>query len=102
VIGADPHKHSVTVEVVDERERVLHKGRYGTDKDGYRQMLAAAKRFEQRRWRATTASAGNLSICFADLHPEPTKHVLPGTVGASSPKVVSRRILDNVFITAIP
>ena len=50
VIGADPHKHSVTIEVVDERERVLYKGRYGTDTDGYRQMLAAAKRFEQRRW----------------------------------------------------
>ena len=50
VIGADPHKHSVTIEVVDGRERVLHKGRYGTDTDGYRQMLAAAKRFEQRRW----------------------------------------------------
>jgi hypothetical protein len=27
VIGADPHKHSVTIEVVDERERILHKGR---------------------------------------------------------------------------
>src|SRR5258705_11035201 len=50
VIGADPHKHSVTIEVVDERERVLHKGRYGTDTDGYRQMVAAAKRYPQRRW----------------------------------------------------
>lgn len=50
VIGADPHKHSVTIEVVDERERVLHKGRYGTDTDGYRQMLTAVKRFDQRRW----------------------------------------------------
>ena len=50
VIGADPHKHSVTIEIVDTRERVLHKGRYGTDSDGYRQMLAAARRFEQRRW----------------------------------------------------
>jgi len=50
MIGADPHKHSVTIEVVDERERVLHKGRYGTDTDGYRQMLAAAKRFPRRRW----------------------------------------------------
>src|SRR5258705_8613565 len=50
VIGADPHKHSVTIEVVDERERVLHKGRYDTDTDGYRQMLAAARQFEQRRW----------------------------------------------------
>ena len=50
VIGADPHKHSVTIEVVDERERVLHKGRYGTDTDGYRQMVAAAKRYPRRRW----------------------------------------------------
>jgi transposase len=50
VIGADPHKHSVTIEIVDGRERVLHKGRYGTDSDGYRQMLAAARRFEHRRW----------------------------------------------------
>jgi transposase len=50
VIGADPHKHSVTIEVVDQSERVLHKGRYGTDADGYQQMLAAASRFPQRRW----------------------------------------------------
>lgn len=50
VIGVDPHKHSVTIEVVDGRERVLHKGRYGTDTDGYRQMLAAIKRFPQHRW----------------------------------------------------
>ena len=50
VIGADPHKHSVTIEVVDGRERVLHKGRYGSDTDGYRHMLAATKRFRQRRW----------------------------------------------------
>ena len=38
VIGADPQKHSVTIEVLDERERVLDKGRYG-----YWQMLAAAR-----------------------------------------------------------
>jgi transposase len=50
VIGADPHKHSVTIEVVDDHERILHKGRYSTDTDGYRQMLAAARRFEHRRW----------------------------------------------------
>jgi hypothetical protein len=34
VIGADPHKHSVTIEVPDEREGV----------DPYRQMLAEARR----------------------------------------------------------
>lgn len=50
VIGADPHKHSVTIEILDERERVLHQGRYATDVDGYRQMLAEARRFPHRRW----------------------------------------------------
>jgi hypothetical protein len=48
VIGVDPHKHSVTIEVVDDCERVLHKGRYGTDPDGYRQMLAAVVRAHQQ------------------------------------------------------
>lgn len=38
-IGVDPHKPSVTIEVVDERETVLATGRFGTDKAGY-----AAKR----------------------------------------------------------
>jgi len=50
VIGADPHKLSVTIEVLDGRERVLHQGRYGTDRDGYRSMLAAARQFERRSW----------------------------------------------------
>jgi len=50
VIGADPHKLSVTIEVLDGRERVLHQGRYGTDRDGYRQMLSAARQFERRSW----------------------------------------------------
>jgi transposase len=50
VIGMDPHKASATIEVLDERERVLHCGQYGTDRDGYRQMLAAVRGFERRLW----------------------------------------------------
>ena len=67
VIGADPHKHSVTIEVVDGRERVLHKGRYGTDKDGYRQMLGAVKRFEQRRWAVEGCNGGTRSTAADSL-----------------------------------
>jgi hypothetical protein len=37
-IGVDPHKLSATIEVVDERETVLAKGRFGTDKVGYTAM----------------------------------------------------------------
>jgi hypothetical protein len=50
IIGMDPHKLSATIEVLDERERVLGGGRYGTDRDGYRQMLAAARRWPDRVW----------------------------------------------------
>jgi transposase len=50
IIGMDPHKLSATIEVLDEREGVLGGGRYGTDRDGYRQMLAAGRRWPDRVW----------------------------------------------------
>ncbi|MET7402733.1 hypothetical protein ABZS66_55555 [Dactylosporangium sp. NPDC005572] len=53
VIGMDPHKRSATIEVIDERERVLGRGRYGTDTDGYQRMLAAGRRFAERVWAMT-------------------------------------------------
>jgi transposase len=39
IIGMDPHKRSATIEVIDERGAALAKGRFGTDKVGYREML---------------------------------------------------------------
>jgi transposase len=50
VIGVDPHKLSATIKVLDERERVLGGGRFGTDRDGYRQLLAAGRRWPDRVW----------------------------------------------------
>ena len=50
VIGMDPHKRSATIEVINERERVLIAGRFGTDRDGYRAMLAAGRRYPDRVW----------------------------------------------------
>jgi hypothetical protein len=49
-IGVDPHKLSATIEVVDEREKVLGSGRFSTDRDGYRQMLAMSRRWPDRQW----------------------------------------------------
>jgi hypothetical protein len=46
----DTHKRSATIEVLDEHERVLRVGRYGTDRDGYRDMLSAGRRFPDRLW----------------------------------------------------
>jgi transposase len=46
----DPHKRSATIEVLDERERVLDQGRFTTDRDGYRDMLATGRRHPDRLW----------------------------------------------------
>jgi len=50
VIGMDPHKRSATIEVIDEREQVLAQARYGTDNDGYREMLAMGRQYPDRVW----------------------------------------------------
>ncbi|MET8311610.1 transposase [Micromonospora sp. NPDC005173] len=50
VIGMDPHKRSATIEAINEREKVLAQGRFGTDTEGYQQMLAAGRAFSDRVW----------------------------------------------------
>ncbi|WP_344621159.1 IS110 family transposase, partial [Dactylosporangium salmoneum] len=50
VIGMDPHKRSATIEVIDEREQVLARGRYGTEADGYQRMLTTGRTFPERVW----------------------------------------------------
>ncbi len=50
IIGMDPHKRSATIEVIDEQETILAQGRYGTDTDGYRQMLVAGRQYPGRVW----------------------------------------------------
>ena len=48
VIGMDPHKRSATIEIMAGDEAVLGGGRYGTDADGYRAMLAEVRRWPER------------------------------------------------------
>ena len=50
VIGMDPHKRSVTIEVMRSDERILGSGRYGTDRDGYRDLVPVAQQWPQRVW----------------------------------------------------
>jgi transposase len=50
IIGMDPHKRSATIEIINDRAQVLHQGRFGTDRDGYRQMLAAGREHPDRLW----------------------------------------------------
>ena len=48
VIGVDPHKRSATIEVIDQRERVLGKVRFGTDRAGYQALLTAGRKHTER------------------------------------------------------
>lgn len=50
VIGMDPHKRSVTIEVMAPDELVLGAGRYGTDQAGFTALLRDARRWPERIW----------------------------------------------------
>ena len=49
-IGVDPHKLSATIEVVDDREKVLATGRFATDKAGYAAMRRCVASWPDRVW----------------------------------------------------
>jgi transposase len=49
-IGVDPHKLSATIEVLDDHETVLARGRFGTDKAGYVAMRKTVTRWPERVW----------------------------------------------------
>jgi hypothetical protein len=39
IVGVDPHKRSVTFEVIDGEGKKLATGRFGTENRGYKAML---------------------------------------------------------------
>ena len=50
VIGMDPHKRSVTIEVMTAQERVVGGGRFSTDAAGFAAMTEYVKRWPNRVW----------------------------------------------------
>ena len=50
IIGVDPHKLSVTIEVVDGHEKLLGSGRFSTDQPGYAAMRTYVKNWPERVW----------------------------------------------------
>jgi transposase len=66
IIGVDPHKLSVTIEVVDDDAKVLGKGRYKTDKAGYAALKRYVSRFgegvEDRLWAVEGANGTGRSL----------------------------------------
>ncbi len=58
IIGVDPHKLSATIEVVDQREKVLGSGRFTTDKSGFAAMRKYVSQWPDREW----AVEGSLGV----------------------------------------
>ena len=50
VIGMDPHKRSVTIEVMTSDGTILAKGRFGTDLDGHAAMRRHVRAWPDRVW----------------------------------------------------
>ncbi|MEH1170131.1 IS110 family transposase, partial [Micromonospora sp. CPCC 205539] len=50
IIGMDPHKRSATIEIINDREKILAQGRFTTDRDGYQAMLKLGRQHKERIW----------------------------------------------------
>ncbi len=50
IIGVDPHKASVTIEVVDAEGKVAATGTFGTDARQYAVMLGYVRQWPERVW----------------------------------------------------
>jgi transposase len=82
IIGMDPHKSSATIEVVDERAVVLFKGRFGTDRAGYAQMLAAGRKFPDRVWAVEGCNGIGKHIAHRLVHDGETVVDVPAKLSA--------------------
>lgn len=82
IIRMDPHKNSATIEVVDERGRVLAGGRYGTDKAGYADMLRAGRRFTDRVWAVEGCNGIGRHIAHRLVHDGETVLDVPAKLSA--------------------
>ncbi len=51
LLAADPHKHSVTVAVIDPTTQVAFQHcRFDNNRDGWRQLRRFARRWPSRQW----------------------------------------------------
>jgi transposase len=56
IIGVDPHKMSVTIEVIDTHEQLLGSGRFDTTNPGYAAMRRYVKQWPDRLWAVEGAN----------------------------------------------
>jgi transposase len=62
IIGVDPHRMSVTIEVLDQAEQVLGNGRFGTDKAGYAAMRRYVRQWPDRVWAIEGANGAGRAL----------------------------------------
>jgi transposase len=82
IIGMDPHKRSATIEIVNERALVLAAGRFGTDKAGYAEMLAAGRKFPDRTWAAGGCNGIGRHLAHRLVHDGETVEDVPPKLSA--------------------
>ena len=82
IIGMDPHKRSATIEVIDDRAQVLAVGRYGTDKSGYAEMLAAGRKHPDRIWAVEGCNGIGRHIAHRLVHDGETVVDVPPKLSA--------------------
>jgi len=82
IIGMDPHKRSATIEVVDERAQILARGRYGTDKAGYAEMLATGREYPDRVWAVEGCNGIGKHIAHRLVHDGETVVDVPPKLSA--------------------
>ena len=82
IIGMDPHKRSATIEVLDDRARVLAVGRYGTDEDGYAEMLKAGQEHTERVWAVEGCNGVGKHIAHRLVHDGETVVDVPAKLSA--------------------
>jgi transposase len=84
IIGMDPHKRSATIEVVDDRGRVLAVGRYGTDKTGYAAMLEAGRGYPDRLWAIEGCNGIGKHLAHRLVHDGETVVDVPAKLSAQA------------------
>jgi transposase len=82
IIGMDPHKRSATIEVIDDHGGVLRRGRFGTDKAGYKDMLAAGREFVERVWAVEGCNGIGKHIAHRLVHDGETVLDVPPKLSA--------------------
>jgi transposase len=82
ISGMDPHKSSATIQVVDERAVVLSKGRFGTDRAGHAQLLAAGRKFDARVWAVEGCNGIGKHLAHRLVHDAETVVDVPAKLSA--------------------